>query len=133
MESVDRALEIAREATGVSSTDGAEIFPVHRLDRGDSDYYLVLLDGACAAVDVARDTVLSWASTTTPQLVVRELTARRLAQLGQSAGVQLVWQSCTASRSPLYPLWRVRRNDDVVYVDQQQGVWNDLEPGARGG
>jgi hypothetical protein len=129
----ERALQIARTAIGAEASSTDRAFRVRRLDRPGSDYYLVLLDRALAAVDIAQELVMSWAKTSTPRLAVDESTARSLAALGPEASAQLVWRSSSASRSPLYPFWEVTQHDHVLYVDQQQRVWHELESNRRGG
>jgi hypothetical protein len=132
-EMAGRAAAIASEAAGVEPSGAPRAYPVRRLDRPDSTYYLVLLEDAVAAVDVESDHVLSWAKAARPTLVVDRDRARDLAALGQEAAVGLVWQSSVASRSPLYPFWEVRRGEEVVYVDQQRKLWRELPPSGHGG
>ena len=58
-----------------------------------------------------------------------QITAERAAKISGVRAVktvELVWQPCRASRSPLYPVWRVT-GDIVVYVDQQGKVWRELK------
>ena len=133
MEEIARALEIARAATGVEP--GVEVLAcrVRRLDRTDQ-YYLVVFDGeAVAAVDVDRGEALSLATTESTHFPVDENEARKLAGADVAAEAELVWRSSAESRSPLYPIWAVRRGDTTVYVDQQGGVSNELHPPGRGG
>lgn len=133
MEEIARALEIARAATGVEPGVEGLAFRVRRLDRTDQ-YYLVVFDGeAVAAVDVDRGEALSWATTEGTHFPVDENEARKLAGADVAAEAELVWRSSAESRSPLYPIWAVRRGDTTVYVDQQGGVSNELHPPGRGG
>ena len=118
MEEIGRALEIARAATGVEPEAEGLAFRVRRLD-GTGEYYLVVFDGeAVAAVDVDRGEALSWARTEGAHLPVDESEARRLAGADVAAEAELVWRSSAESRSPLYPIWAVRRGNTTVYVDQ---------------
>lgn len=133
MEAIGRALELARAATGVEPEVGGRALRVRRLDRPDA-YYLVTFDGkAVAAVDVDRGEVLGWAATEGTHLTVDENEARKLAGADGAAEAELVWRSSAESRSPLYPIWAVRRGDTTVYVDQQGGVSNEIHPPGRGG
>jgi hypothetical protein len=133
LEEIARALEVARAATGVKPEVEGSALRVRRLDR-PAEYYLVLFDGeAVAAVDVDRGEVLSWAATRGVHLAVDEGEARRLAGADAAAEAELVWRSSAESRSPLYPIWAVRRGDTTVYVDQQGGVRSELNPPGRGG
>jgi hypothetical protein len=51
--------------------------------------------------------------------------AMKLSGLRKVTGVDLVWQPSRATRSPLYPVWRVS-GQSVVYIDQQEHTWNEL-------
>jgi hypothetical protein len=133
VEAGEKALEIARAATGVAPAVEGRALRVRRLDR-PGEYYLVVLDGeAVAAVDVDRGETLSWAATERRHLAVEEDDARRLAAAGPTAQAELVWRSSAESRSPLYPIWAVSLGDSTVYVDQEGGVWQELRPAGRGG
>jgi hypothetical protein len=129
----ERALEIARRAVGAGPTTPGRAFRVCRIDRPGTDYHLVLFDDAIAAVSVETESALEWARVADPKLPVDEQAARDLAGLGSTAVARLAWRSCTATRSPLYPLWEVRQRDQVKFVDQQRRVWSILDPGGRGG
>ena len=133
MDPSGRAVEIARAATGVEPGVEGRALRVRRLDV-PGEYYLVLFDGeAVAAVDVDRGEALGWAEAEGVHLTVDEDDARTLAGADAAAEAELVWQSAAESRSPLYPIWAVRRRDTTVYVDQQRGVWSELHPAGRGG
>ena len=133
MEETERALEIAREATGVGPEVEGRVLRVSRLD-GAPAYYLVLFDGrAVAAVDAESGETLSWAAAEGTHLTVDEDEARRLAGADRAAEAELVWRSSAETRSPLYPLWAVRRGDTTVYVDQQGGVSPEIHPAGHGG
>jgi hypothetical protein len=133
LEEIERALEIARAATGVEPEVEGRALRVWQLDRRVA-YYLVLFAGrAVAAVDIDRGEALSWAATESRHLAIDEDEARRLAGADGAAEAELVWRSSKESRSPLYPLWAVRRGDATAYVDQQGGVSHELHPAGRGG
>lgn len=59
--------------------------------------------------------------------------ARALAGAGPADDAELVWMPSQASRSPLYPLWRVRAAGAWRYVRQQGQVFDTLAPAGPGG
>ena len=133
MDGAERALELAREATGVGPEVEGRAFPVRRLDR-PGGFFLVEFEGrAVAAVDPDRGETLSWAATQGRHLVVDEDEARRLAGAAPGTEANLVWRPSAESRSPLYPVWAVHIGDATVYVDQQGGVSEELHPTGYGG
>lgn len=116
-------------------------YVVTRIDRPGEAYHLLVFGPAATPIAVAATDgdgarVLSHAelSGVARHLSVDAERARTVAGVGPDAGAELVWRPCRASRSPLYPLWRVRKNGSAVYVDQQGQTWSHLEddPG-RGG
>jgi hypothetical protein len=99
---------------------------------GGPDYYLVMLrdDGrtvAIAAVDAASGKIREAAHIGRNGSPVQVSAERAVKLSGVRAvkTVELVWQPCRATRSPLYPVWQVA-GDRVAYVDQQGKVWSDL-------
>jgi len=133
LEETERALEIARAATGVGPEAEGRVLRVARLDRAAA-YYLVLFAGrAVAAVDADSGETLSWAAAESTHLTIDEDEARRLAGADAAASAELVWRSSAETRSPLYPLWAVRRGDTTVYVDLQGEVSQELHPAGHGG
>jgi hypothetical protein len=136
----EEAISRARQELGVVPSTGAQAWRVGRLDRPDAAYYLVVFGGERTATGVATVDALRGEVGVSarlpgrgPHLAVDAGRAADLAGLGTGAQVDLVWQPCRASRSPLYPLWRVRMGGRTIYVDQQGGVWRELEPGGPGG
>jgi hypothetical protein len=129
---VSEALERARAWFGLPQAAEGEVSLVHRLDGG-ADYYLVSLrDGnrtaAVANVDAATGDIRESAKIGNGSSPI-QITAERAAKISGVRAVktvELVWQPCRATRSPLYPVWRVS-GDIVVYVDQQGKVWRDLK------
>lgn len=123
------ALAAARAALGVGDAAPAEAYAVRRLDRAGG-YYLVVAGerGRATAAAIVDDR--SGEVTTTARLggvaahpPVDAERARALAGAGAAARAELVWRSCRASRSPLYPLWRVETPCGPVHVDQESRVW----------
>jgi hypothetical protein len=133
LDASQRALETARTITGVPPTIHDHAVHVRRLDRPEADYYLVVLDGALAAIDATDGKPLTWAKVANPDLPVDEAQARELASLPSDASAELVWQSSTASRSLLYPIWEIRLRGQTIYVDQQRRRWSALGVQGRGG
>lgn len=131
----DEASEKARQAIGVGSTVKATAWRVTRLDRNGEAYYLAVLGDDQAAIGVAaikadNGDVMNWARLggTQPHLAVDASRAAQIANIG-NASVELVWQPCQASRSPLYPFWRLASGSRSVFVDQQEKCWDRLVPG----
>jgi hypothetical protein len=128
----DQAAERARQAVGVAATIPANTWRVIRLDRPGEAYYLVILGDDQAPIGVAAikaDTgdVMGRVhlSGTRPHLVIDAPRASQIAKIS-NASAELVWQPCQASRSPLYPLWRVTDGERSVFVDQQEKCWDRL-------
>jgi len=128
----DEAAVVARQAVGASAAVKARAWQVVRLDRTGEAYYLVVLGDDRAAVGVAAiraDTGEKMTSArlegTRQHLSVDAARALQLAKLG-NASVQLVWQPCQASLSPLYPFWCVTSATRSVFVDQQERCWDRL-------
>ena len=135
----EQAVRLARAAAGLEGAVEGRAFRVRRLDRPGTFYYLTLLGTeaepvAIAAVDLERGETLTWAELRGGRhLRLDGEDAIRRAGLEPDATAELVWRSSAASRSPLYPLWEVRGDDRVVYVDHAGTVWDELTPGPRGG
>jgi hypothetical protein len=127
----DQAIALAAAALG--STDPAVALRVERPDQSDRDYYLVLFGSetattAVAAVEAGSGVVMSSARLDgkSPHLTVSRQRAQEIAAVGNGAEAKLVWQPSVASRSSLYPLWKVSGPAGTVYVDQQERSWTDL-------
>ena len=126
----------ARAALGVAPAERAEALLVERLDRPDEAYYLVLFGpepatSAVATVDASTGRVTSVArlSGGRPHLGVARERALQIAGIFDAPAVELVWRPCQASRSPLYPIWRVVGATATVFVDQQGKRWDQLSLG----
>jgi hypothetical protein len=135
----NEAVEQARTTLGLDASVTAVAWPVERLDEPGSSYYLVLFGRpdatrAVAAVDATNGDVISSARLPgrVPHLPVSEKEAAERAGLTEAVA-RLVWQPSRQSRSLLYPLWEVRQESRIAYVDQQGGTWPRLEPGGAGG
>ena len=127
-------IDAARERLGLESGTPARGFRVARPDSSGRAYYLIVFGEpeaalGIAAVDIATREVAEWATLagTGPHTLIDAATAIRRA--GGSAGsrAELIWRSSPASRSPLYPLWRVVTHETTVNVDQQGTVWPSLD------
>lgn len=133
------AVARARRRLGLDSEVAAATWRSRREDRPGDAYYLVVFGESnhargVAAVDCAEGEVLEWAELagTGPHLTVDAKEASRLA--GAASGpAEMVWRPSRASRSLLYPIWRIETAAGAVYVDQQGTVWDSLEPGVTGG
>ena len=134
------AIERARSALRVGDDVPAQAWPVRYIDRPGESYWLVVLGSrnaarGVAAVDAQSGAVMVSATLLgkEAQLAVDAAKALQIAGLPQGTAIGMAWQSSTASRSPLYPLWAIGTGDQTVYVDQQGRLWRSLERGDRGG
>ncbi len=134
------ATATARSALRVGDDVPAQAWPVRYIDRPGQSYWLVVLGTRNAARGVAAVDAQSGAVMVSAPLIGKEAqmtvdAAKALHIAGMPAGtaIGMAWQSCTASRSPLYPLWAVGEGDETVYVDQHGRLWRSLEQGDRGG
>lgn len=113
---------------------------MRRLDRPDESYFLVVFgpdEGAVGivAADAATGEMLVSAalSGTSPHNLLDARDAVAAAGVEGMVTYELVWRSCQATRSMLYPLWRIEGSGREVYVDQSGKVWTELAPGGHGG
>ncbi len=131
----------AQARLGLGEDTAAYAQRIRREDRpGDSFYFLVILGEplrprGVAAVDAATGDVMEWADLpgTRPHLTVKAPEAKSRAGFPGDAKAEMVWRPCRASRSPLYPIWRLSFGDRVAFVDQQGVVWDSLEMPETGG
>lgn len=135
------AIAAARERLGLGADIAASTQRIRREDRpGYSYYYLVILGEpfrprGVAAVDAATGEVTEWAGLpgTRPHLTIMAPEAKSRADFPSDAEAEMVWRSCRASRSLLYPIWRLSFAGRVAFVDQQGVVWDSLEASEIGG
>ena len=126
---MDTAVALARAAIGAEPDLPAEAHPVRRLDR-DASYVLVRLGnsgepGWLAAVDTAGREVMTWAMNRTGRSTIPD----RPQLAGAATNSELVWQPGMQSRSPLYPLLRLKTDQGALYVDLSGAVWSTLTEG----
>ena len=131
------AIMQAQRGLGFGDTVTSRAWPVRRLDRPNGFYFLVELGekntvGALATVDSVSGEVTHSARLRHPAHLK---TPQQLlgGDLRAGAEIKLVWRPCDASRSPLYPLWQIRSNGDLFYLDQNGRRWYRLETTGRGG
>jgi hypothetical protein len=134
------AIERARSELRIGADVPAQAWPVRYIDRPSQSYWLVVLgarDAAhgAAAVDAQSGAVMVSATLpgTQAQLAVDAARALQIAGVPAGTEIGIAWQSCTATRSPLYPLWAIGAGNETVYVDQQGRLWRSLKQGERGG
>jgi len=132
------AIVRAQRVLGFGDDDiTSQAWLVDRLDKPNHSYFLVELGkenaGGVATVDGVSGEVTHSARLQheahlkSPQ----DLLGKR--SLRPTAEIKLVWRPCDASRSPLYPLWQIRTNENVFYIDQNGRRWDRLELTGRGG
>ncbi|PYL07806.1 MAG: hypothetical protein DME33_09295 [Verrucomicrobia bacterium] len=131
------AIMRAQRVLGFDETIMSRAWAVRRLDRPTGSYFLVELGeknmtGAVATVDRVSGEVThsarlrGEAHLKTPQELLG-------GDLRTDVEIKLVWRPCDASRSPLYPLWQIRTDEDLFYLDQNGQRWYRLESTGRGG
>lgn len=137
--SVAQAIARARQRLGLDAAVAATAWRSRRENDPGGSYYLVILGDpdralGVAAVEASTGELMEWAKLpgTGPHLTTGPAEAMRHAD-ASSGHPELVWRSCQASRSLLYPIWRVETGRGTVYVDQQGTVWDSLEPDETGG
>lgn len=142
MSEIDRneAITAARGAIGLDQSVAARAWRVRRLDRPGESYFLVIFGtddasvGIVAADAVTGEMLVSAAlSGTGPHSLLDARDAVAAAGLDGLTTYELVWRPCQATRSMLYPLWRIEGAGREVYVDQSGKVWNELATGGPGG
>ncbi len=137
---IEAAIERARKALSLGSAISARALHIARLDRPGTGYYLVWFGAenatmAVAAVDATDGEVLSHARLpgSGPHLAVTAEEARQRAGPSTIGTPRLVWRPCRASFSMLSPFWEVSTERGLVYIDQQNQLWTELEAGGPGG
>ena len=120
------------------SAPEARVHLVERLDGG-ADYYLVVLSAGATARAVVRletgsGAVLGSARLTGGRSPVVVDAPAAIVHSGLSGATEatLVWRSCSASLSPLSPIWRIHDGGATAYVDQAGKRWAHLVPAGRG-
>lgn len=134
------AIHNAKTKLGLGESTPGRPWRVRRFDRTSEAYYLIELGDSNAVVGIATvdtDTGEVGVYANLPgvraHMAVDAQLAIELAAGGEAAQAELVWMPCSASKSPLYPLWEVRTLGGVKYVDQQRRVVDKLEPARPGG
>lgn len=134
------AIDRARTQLKLGPRTQARAWHVRRSDQPGAAYYLVVLGEpqaavGVAAVDAVKAEVMVWACLpgTGPHPILEPNVAAQRAGFPSGSQLELVWQPCKGSRSPLYPLWEVSIEGRMTYVDQQGVVWESLGPSDRGG
>lgn len=141
-DAIQNAIASARRGLALDTGEPARVWEVTRLRPGAPRYLLVVfgtpeLCSGLATVDPATGDVLLRASlpARVPHDVMDPDEAVRRAGFRAGSQTELVWDATPASRSPFYPLWRVRDAGHEVWVDAIRGVvWETLDPEPlRGG
>ena len=137
---IEDAIRRIRTKTEVAETIPGRAWHVRRLDRSSEAYYLVLLGQVDATIAVATvDTkgeigVISRLPGIASHITVDAQHATELAAPGEIPNqIEMVWMPCEASKSPLYPLWEIRTQSGIKYVDQHGKVWKELQSARPGG
>ncbi|HET7820713.1 MAG TPA: hypothetical protein VFL10_04240 [Ornithinibacter sp.] len=121
---VARAVDAARAAVGAPADCEYSWRPVTRLDPGRPPYLLVGLGGGGSG----------WVVALSPDGVVQGRAADPDGARAWWSGVdgELVWAPGSWSRSPLYPLRRVARGDEMVLLDHEGRLVPDAPDGPGG-
>jgi len=136
----DEAIARTRRLLDLGLQVPARAMRTTRADHIGEEYFLVVFGQPLAAIGVAAVDIMSgeamiWAVLpgAAPHLPIDAETAVKLASFQPSSQARLVWKSCRASRSPLYPFWEISDKTRIAYVDQQGVVWQSLESPVGGG
>ncbi len=137
----DEAIRRGGQKLGIDPRFMSQVWPVARLDRPESDYYLTEFhtgkdEKVIAVLDAATGSPIH--SARLPAGAHSTITmgaddAKAHSDAGEDAIARLVWKPCNVSHSPLYPIWQVRQGTRVVYVDQGGRIWHELATKARSG
>ena len=135
----EQAIDEARAALGIAHSLSAQAWRVERLDRETSNYFLVTFNQGGSTVAVATvDSVTGGVDSRArlagerPHVAIDAADAVFRAGAREGSSARLVWRPSKASLSPLYPVWRIRTNRGIVYVDLQGNVWQQLEKAGPG-
>jgi hypothetical protein len=128
-EAVVRALEWM----GLPPTHSAAVHRVHRLDAPSSAYYLVQAGDRLVSLDEKTGEVLSSARGLRTSVVLEPTAALACGGLGSTTQIRLVWKPCAATLSMLDPVWEIRTDEHIVYVDQRGRHWETLPLKQPGG
>lgn len=136
----EEAIAQAHDHLAMGDLYTARAWHVRRLDRGEGNYFLVILEHGGAAIAIAavgtnEGDVQSWSrlSESASHPISDVTAAADRMGLPQGWRAELVWQPCQASRSPLYPLWEIRTEGRTLYVDQGGTVWPTVSLGTMRG
>ena len=115
----------------------ARAWRVERLDRPGDAYFLVVFGDEQRSFGVATVDAASGVFGSSARLdgrgVHRVLDASAAVATALSPYIaptqspRLVWRPCSASRSPLYPIWEVVTDSNTLFVDQQGHLWSRLD------
>jgi hypothetical protein len=118
-----RAIALARAQIGVEELVAGRAWLVRRVDLPGHDYYLVVFGNCTGSVAAATVDAATCQVGTTARLpgLSRHFSidadqARAIANAPVEAAAELVWAPGKASRSPLYPVWRVTGPAGDLYV-----------------
>ncbi len=128
------AVQEARLKLGLSRHTPASVVPVRMIDERHTIYQLIMFGPpeavvGVAAADLETGKIMMWANSAgiLPHLTYDEAKAKKAVNFPPASSASLVWKSCKASRSLLYPIWEIIWENKIVYLDQQGYVWQILE------
>lgn len=133
LKSAADAMRLAAKWAGVSASAVRGAYRVRRLDRHGEAYYLVQAGDFLVCFDEATGERLVSAETSKAPIAFEAKRAVERAKGRTGARAELVWAPCGATLSMFDPLWEVRENDRVVYIDQRGRPWDRLPPKRPGG
>jgi hypothetical protein len=126
------AVRQAQRLLGLAQDEEGTAFLVRRLDKTDSDYFLVHVGGHVACLNAVTGALMASAKTTRSPLTLTREAAIQRARLA-AAKAELVWSPSPASQSMFGPLWAVTESGSTIYVDQRGKVWDKLPANRPGG
>jgi hypothetical protein len=129
------AINAAREALSAAPMAPARAYSVENLLTPGGSYFLVVFGDGSKDIGVAAiaDGTFELRSMAhlpgnTPHQIINAEAARDIVGADRKARADLVWLPGRATKSMLYPVWRIITNAGPRYVDQNKYIYETIEP-----
>ena len=136
------AIETARQKLTLGPSVAVSSWRISHLGPRGEDFFLLVFhkdhhDVGIAAVGIRTNEIMTSATLpgdgSHPILSVEQALSKLHPRSSEGFRAELVWKPCRASRSPLYPIWRLWSSTEELFVDQCGQVWQHLEGLSPGG
>jgi hypothetical protein len=131
--SATQAVREAQRLFGLSPNEEGTAFPIQRLDKLGSAYFLIHIADRVVCLDAATGALMASATIPRPPLLLPREAAIQSAHLSPTATAELVWAPSAATHSMFDPLWAVIEGEQTCYVDQRGKLWDTLPLKRPGG